>query len=373
MAIDRRSFLVGGGALLISPKAAATDCDREILVAACREASGRYAAVTYARACGILGRVTLPARGHDLVQRPGTRECVVFARRPGNFGIAFDCDGPGTPFLFQSRPDRHFFGHGVFSSDGRLLLTSENDFASARGVIGLRDATDGYRQIGEFDAGGIEPHDVCLLGDGRTLVVANGGLETHPLSERENLNIATMSPSLVYLDIETGDVLETHALPASLHKLSIRHLAVARDDLVCFGCQYQGQINEHPALVGIHKRGSSLRLLEASAAVYRPLKNYIGSVTADAAGELIAASAPRGGIALIIDPVVQRIVDQRALADVCGVAPRHGGGGFVMTSGLGVVETWSQDGPPRAPTELADIAWDNHAISFAMVGPRHGR
>src|SRR6185312_463931 len=135
-----------------------------------------------------------PARGHDLVQRPGTRECVVFARRPGTFAIAFSTDASAAPVEFQSKPDRHFFGHGSFSRDGRLLLTSENDFEAVRGVIGVRDATAGYRQIGEFDAAGMEPHDLCLLSDGRTLVIANGGLETHPLSERENLNVATMEP-----------------------------------------------------------------------------------------------------------------------------------------------------------------------------------
>ncbi|MGI8724305.1 MAG: DUF1513 domain-containing protein, partial [Methyloceanibacter sp.] len=45
-------------------------------------------------------------------------------------------------------------------------------FANARGIIGVRDATDGYKQIGEFPSYGLEPHDVALLGDGRTLVIA---------------------------------------------------------------------------------------------------------------------------------------------------------------------------------------------------------
>jgi uncharacterized protein len=365
MAIDRRSVLIGSGALALSPRAAAGGrCGSELFVSACREESGGFAAVTYAEGCGIVSRVALPARGHDLVQRPGTRECVVFARRPGTFAVAFSSDDSAAPAAFKSRPDRHFFGHGVFSADGRLLYTSENDFEAARGVIGVRDATAGYRQTGEFDAGGMEPHDLCLLSDGRTLVIANGGLETHPSSERESLNVAMMEPSLIHLDTETGDVLEVHRLPASMHKLSIRHLAVARGDLVCFGCQHQGSASEHPALIGLHKRGIELRLIEAGPDIYRPLRNYVGSVSADAGGDLVAASSPRGGVALIIDPHAGRVIGTRRREDVCGVAARHARGGFLLTSGLGFVDVWpAEDG---AAPHREHLAWDNHVISLGL-------
>jgi uncharacterized protein len=368
MAIDRRGLLLGSGAVVLSHGLAAEErCNGDLFASACREASGGYAAVTYGEGCGVRHRVGLPARGHDLVLRPGTPECVVFARRPGTFAVAFSADGSTSPVEFQSQSDRHFFGHGAFSRDGRLLFTSENDFEAARGVIGVRDATAGYRQIGELDAGGMEPHDMCLLSDARTLVVANGGLETHPLSERENLNVATMEPSLVYVDIETGDLLETYRLPTALHKLSIRHLALARSDLVCFGCQYQGPVGEHPALIGFHKRGDALHLLEAGMNVYRPMHNYVGSVSVDEAGELIAASSPRGGVAIIIDVTARRVIDERRLDDVCGLAPRHAGGGFLLTSGLGVVEAWSRDGVEHAPPHRENLAWDNHAISFRLA------
>ncbi|MGB0057672.1 MAG: DUF1513 domain-containing protein, partial [Methyloceanibacter sp.] len=90
---------------------------------------------------------------------------------------------------FTSKPDRHFFGHGVFSADGRLLHTTENDYKNAQGIIGVRDATDGYKQIGEFSARGMEPHDVALLADGRTMVIANGGIRTHPDSGADELNL----------------------------------------------------------------------------------------------------------------------------------------------------------------------------------------
>lgn len=363
MAIDRRSFLIGGGLAALAPGLGlAQPCPQSLFVGACREVSGSFAAVSYGEGCGLGQRITLPGRGHDLVQRPGSSECVVFARRPGTFAVAFRVDGPAAPVEFRTRPDRHFHGHGAFSSDGRLLYTSENDFDAARGVIGVRDATAGYRQIGELDSGGLEPHDLCLLDDGRTLVVANGGIETHPSSDRENLNIADMDPSLAYVDVRTGDVLEVHRLPASLHKLSIRHLALAHDDTAFVGCQYEGPASEHPALVGFHRRGEVLRLIETRQDTYRAMQNYVGSVSADATGEFIAATSPRGGVALIIDVTSRRIVSQTELADVCGVAPRHAGASFLLTSGSGDIGSWSQAKGALTLAAHENVAWDNHMI-----------
>ena len=101
-----------------------------------------------------------------------------------------------TPIWFATKSDRHFFGHGVFSADGRLLYSTENDYDGARGMIGVRDVTGGYKQIGEFPAHGMEPHDIALLSDGRTMVIANGGILTHPGSEGE-LNLSDMQSSLI--------------------------------------------------------------------------------------------------------------------------------------------------------------------------------
>lgn len=169
---------------------------------------------------------------------PDGGEWVAFARRPGRFGVAIPV-GTRPPVWFASKSDRHFFGHGVFSAAGRLLYATENDYERAAGVIGVRDATDSYRQIGEFPAHGMEPHDIALLSDGRTMVIANGGIRTHPDKGTEELNLPDMRPSLVYVDVATGDLLEEHVLAPELHQLSIRHLAIASGDTVVFGCQYR--------------------------------------------------------------------------------------------------------------------------------------
>ena len=47
----------------------------------------------------------------------------------------------------------------------------------------------GFRRIGEFDNHGIGTHDISVSDDGRMLVIANGGIETHPDFGRTKLNL----------------------------------------------------------------------------------------------------------------------------------------------------------------------------------------
>src|SRR3546814_15076240 len=95
-------------------------------------------------------------------------------------------------------PDgRHFYGHAVFDRAERLLYTTENDYEAGRGVIGVWDADAGYARAGELDAHGIGPHDLALGPDGRSLVIANGGLLTHPASGPPHLTPSTLDPTLV--------------------------------------------------------------------------------------------------------------------------------------------------------------------------------
>jgi hypothetical protein len=358
--IDRRMLLTGfasTAAILSLPRGAAA-LQAECFAAARKDDGGNFSVALFTLD-GDVKTVELPARGHDIALKPGGGEWVAFARRPGRFGVAVPVDSR-PPVWFASKPGRHFFGHGVFSADGKLLYSTENDYDRAQGMIGVRDATDGYEQIGEFSAHGMEPHDIALLADGRTMVIANGGIETHPDSNREELNLPHMQPSLIYVDVENGDLLEEHRLAPELHQLSIRHLAVADDGSVVFGCQYRGPEEDAPALIGFHRRGEAPVIVEAPPETQIALRNYIGSVAADSGGGIVAASAPKGGLVTYWDVAARRYLGSSELADGCGLAPTHQSAHFLLTSGEGWLATADAGG---AVSRLAsEFQWDNHAI-----------
>ena len=362
MTLDRRSFLAGvasGAAALSLPGRAATSFEpAECFAAARKDDRGNFQAVLFNLA-GDKQAVELPGRGHDIALRPDGGAWVAFARRPGRFAVAVSLKSE-PPMWFSSRPDRHFFGHGVFSADCRLLYATENDYARAAGMIGVRDATGGYRQIGEFPAYGMEPHDIALLGDGRTMVIANGGIRTHPDRGATELNLSDMQPSLVYVDVETGDLLEEHRLAPELHQLSIRHLAVGAGDVVVFGCQYRGPEEDAPALIGFHRRGEVPVIVEAAGAMQKALRNYIGSVAADRSGDIVAASAPKGGQVTYWYVAGRRYLGGCDLADGCGLAPTHRSASFLLTSGEGWLVTAGPGG--LSSRQASQFHWDNHAV-----------
>lgn len=336
-----------------------------LFAASCKDSLGKNHAVIFSLDRGILTAVPLPERGHDFALRPNAPECVVFARRPGNFAAIFDPGRQGTAQFITTREDRHFYGHGAYSADGKLLYATENDFDNARGVIGIRDATAGYRWIGEFTTQGTGPHDLAILSDRRTLVVANGGIDTAPETGREMLNRADMRPSLAYVDLPSGELLEQHDLGPDLSQLSIRHLAVTPGDTVIFGCQFEGPKTEQPPLVGFHRRGQALQLASPPAPILAAMRNYVGAVSLDRSGAIAATSAPRGGIVVYWDVATRRYLGETRLADACGVSPTGQEGHFLLTSGTGDMRL-GPEGIALADRNIAEAlrayAWDNHAL-----------
>jgi hypothetical protein len=146
--------------------------------------------------------------------------------------------------------------------------------------------------LGEIETQGIDPHEIAWLPDGKTLVVANGGILTHPRSFRKKLNIPTMDPSLCLIDAESGRCLEQMRLPD--HLLSIRHLAVTPEGVVAAGLQYEGEPPAAPSVVAVYRPGTGFRLLEVPAAAKPQLNGYVASIAVSETQRVIAAACPMG-------------------------------------------------------------------------------
>ena len=361
MAIDRRRLL---GALIAAAATArwgsggARAINGEPLYISCRTNANEAASVAVLRADGeLLLETVLPARGHDIAQRPHTRQFVVFARRPGTWAVVVDANRAREPQIIAARADRHFFGHGLFSRDGRLLYASENDIRTGDGIIGIYNASAGYARIGEFKSGGIGPHDLSLLGDGHRMIIANGGLKTLPETGREVLNSDDIAPNLAVLDLSNGTIEGVVELDRAYKKLSIRHLAKTSDDRIVFACQHQGDADELPPLVGTLDRQGKTRLFDAPEEAMARLNNYVGSVALDESGSVIAATSPIGGTAALWSIDGNYLAAAR-ISDVCGVA-RHRNG-FLMSSGNAGVRDVATDGKAAETAVLRNWVWDNH-------------
>ncbi|MEM6712419.1 MAG: DUF1513 domain-containing protein [Pseudomonadota bacterium] len=347
--LTRRHFVglcAGLGVLPLSQLVSATGTTA--FLSAYRDPSGNFGVAALDDVGTVLFTEALPARGHDTVQSPDGRTAVTFARRPGRFALVFDLQQHRPAFAFQAAPSRHFYGHGFFSNDGRLLLATENDYTGERGVMGIYDVQAGYRRIGEFETHGIGPHEALLLAGGQTVAIANGGIVTHPDYPRQKLNLPTMAPLLTYINVETGDVIERASLATNLHQLSIRHLTQTADGAVWFGGQYEGAPTDEVPLIGRHRLGQPIEMLPLPPSAQRGLRQYVGSIKAN--GMLVAVSSPRGGVALKLDAEGGRVLETQVMPDVCGTAAL--GSGFVHSGGNGSFAA--------AETIQLPLQWDNH-------------
>jgi hypothetical protein len=240
------------------------------------------------------GRIPMRAHGNT-IDPVAPQRVLFFARRPGTEAFEFNLEARTLRTAFSTPAGRHLAGHGLFSPTGDVLFTPEHDYETPRGVIGIRDAHD-FRMLGEIDTFGLDPHEIAWLPDGRTLVVANGGILTHPRSFRRKLNIATMDPSLCLIDAASGRLLDQYRLPD--HLLSIRHLAITAAGDVAAGLQYEGEPAHAPSVVALYRPGQGFELLPVPAAARVAINGYVASIAISTEQDEIAAACPMGrGIA----------------------------------------------------------------------------
>lgn len=353
---DRRSFLKASGigfAAGLTPRGLqAMETADALFASAYRDGDGRYGIATLTERGELVDRALLPDRAHGLAYSPVTDRIAAFARRPGTYLMVTHRRGLTAPVVVTAREGRHFYGHGCFSRDGRVLYACENDFDAGRGVIGLYDATDGFARLGEFSSDGVGPHDLSISDDGRFLIVANGGIETNPAFGRTKLNLDRMEPSLVLLATEDGRLIEKHAMPKGLSQLSTRHIDTDGQGRIWFACQYEGPRDQRPPLAGSFAPGEEIRFLDLPEETTDALGLYVGAIAVNRRAGLVGLVSPKGGVAVDVEIASGKVVSTRRLADAAGIAPAPEG--FAVSSYRG-----------QFAEKTSELTWDQHIAALS--------
>jgi hypothetical protein len=366
--LSRRNFLgtLGTGALVLSlpGEAPRTSARGGLLLAACDSADGGHFIAGFDSTGRRQFMLAVPQRMHGIALNPVTsRQGVFFARRPGTEIYGIDLES-GTIERSQSSPSgRHFCGHGCFTADGRYLYASENDYIRNQGIISVRDAAT-LRVLDEWQSGGMDPHEIRLFDNDRTLAVANGGILTHPARPGINLDPTRMQPSLVYLDTANGKMRDKFQLHD--RQLSIRHIDINDKGLVVIALQYEGSKQDPMPLLASHAGEAALQLFAAEACDWRRMNRYTGSVKFAGNGSIAAVSSPRGNCLGFWNIEKQEMLTQHYIHDVCGIGYDRQHQNFAVTSGSGAIyrfdiECRTVDRPLRLP----GIHWDNHLLAIS--------
>jgi uncharacterized protein len=374
MKLNRRQVLGLGALLLGSPAfvAAKHGPGQPLMLSAASDANDKHwvlgFTLTETGATEVF-RSALPERAHHIPVNQQFGFFVVVARRPGTWLSLGDL-ATGTIFReFRVPADRHVFGHGIFAADGRQFYTTESDFEDQQGDNGRvvvwdvsgEGSSANLTRVKEFPSYGVGPHELLLMPDNETLVIANGGIRTHPSHDRDNLNVDTMLPSLVYLDRQSGELLEQQFLPQEFHQASIRHLDVNSAGRVILGMQFEGEPFLEVPLVATHQRGEPLRLLLAPAEVQVQMKQYVGSIRYAEDGRHFVASCPVGNLLTFWDGDTGTMVNSIRARDGCGVCATETG--FVFSTGTGRladIDLASGVVTEHEEPQLRQLFWDNH-------------
>lgn len=345
----RRAFLASFAATL-APRLTWADVGHPAFLAAGKRGEDFFLHGLSGSGEGLF-QIALPGRGHAAAAHPTRAEAVAFARRPGTFALVIDCATGETRHRLTPPEGMQFNGHGAYSLDGRLLMTSEVVAETAEGRIGLWDTTR-YTRLTDWPSHGIGPHEVKRLPDGR-LAVANGGIRTDPV-DRTKLNIAEMRPNLTLL-AEDGALLDQTELP-DLRQNSIRHLAL-QGETIAFAMQWEGDPAEAVPQLGLWSPGQPPRLCEPRPEDAFTMQGYAGSIAATETRILI--TSPKGGALMLFDTTGAHIATHHR-PDLCGAATS--GAGFTVTDGSGAI--WSATDDALTPMASGQTQWDNHLVSL---------
>src|SRR5574343_1131594 len=308
----------------------------------------------------ILHAAPLPTRPHGLLPEPDG-SLLVAGVRPGTWLIRIDPEGKVARQLdIEASADVLLNGHAIHNATGDLVFTTETDFASGRGRIGVRDRTT-LKKLDEWESGGLEPHQLLLDPSGN-LVVANGGIPRNRADKKYDLQ--RMDFSLVRLDGRTGKLLRQWKLDDS--RLSLRHLAwsTAPDGERRLGSAMQAEQGD-PAQ---RSRAPLLAVLEGEKLTVPTRANagfgYGGDLAAAYNGRFVASSNQAGKAQLWHPGAPEKLTSVVELQEAYAMAEWSGpqpGGGVLVATALGLVR-WHPSAKPVFLAWPKPMAEDNHWV-----------
>lgn len=318
----------------------------------------------------VIADTALPERIHALAVSPHQTypHICAPARRPGYHLYIFQKSDAALLKTIRCPDGYHFQGHAAYHPHKPIVYTAENHYYQGEGVIGIWDISQNYKRVATVPSGGIGPHEIKIHPNQKSLIIANGGLLTHPESGRDVLNLDDMAPNLSFLSLDHHQIEAQHALPTEWHQNSIRHFDVNTLGQIVIGLQYQGGRYDQVPLVAIHHPNGSatsdLHPLTAPVPVQKRMRQYCGSVAFLADQAIACISHPRGNFTTFWDISRPEYMDMIKAPDICGLAPTATG--LMATTGKGQIisvhdlQSVTLPLQSQAKNYSDNRSWDNH-------------
>ena len=160
-------------------------------------------------------RALFPVKGHSVEVHPNGRTAVCNGQNAATM-VAFDPTTLDMLALLEYEDGFLAGGHSVYLPDGKTMVVTERlpytrykgTPAAHYGRLAIRD-NDSLSLLDKFSCGGIAPHDINLLEDGKHVAVSNYGSTNWPEGQL-GYDRYRVDPSVVILEVATGKVVERY-------------------------------------------------------------------------------------------------------------------------------------------------------------------
>lgn len=290
MNLSRRHFLVLAGAagLAACGRAPRRLEDRQLFLGGGQYKTAVEAPVQYVLSVIDLddGSRELAPMGflpHGIHAHPQKTERLALFEKKGPGACEYDLRERRLVRAIPGVENRYFYGHGTYTADGAVLLSTEADRDSKDGAIGMRDSTS-LKYLGAFPSYGKSPHECKLIDGGKTLIVTNGGG-----------GLGGERPSVTYIDVASQRLLETVHLQAD--HLNAGHLAVdVTGELVVVSAPRSGLEQNGLGGISMGAPSSVLPSLAQPQDIVARMRGEALSVAIHEARGLVAVTHPDGDL-----------------------------------------------------------------------------
>jgi hypothetical protein len=226
----------------------------------------------------LIGTSFLP---HAVALKPDQPTTMAVFEKKGPGACEIDLNSMTLTRTIETVPERHFYGHGAYSTDARLLYCTESYLDDFKGVIAVRDA-DSHQLLGEFPTYGEEPHECQLIDDGRVMVVTNGGGR-----------MGGDAPCVTYIDVQTEKLLERVEMTSE--QINTGHFALDADGgLIVVSAPRAGRELTDNGGVSIRPAGGEMLSKVEPADIVARMKGEALSVAIHEASRVAAVAHPDG-------------------------------------------------------------------------------
>ena len=311
---------------------------------------------------GQVNRIPVRFAGHGFARNPlQPNLMIMFPHEQSPEACEFDLSSKAVTRYFSSSPLHHFYGHGTFSSDGKVLFSTENDYEGEHGKITMRDARS-LELIGEFPSFGVDPHEMIFLPDGHTVAIANGGLKTDPRVDKGEVALGPVQSSLVFVDIATRALVKKIEIDNTM--LSFRHLSLLPGDEVAVAIQDKGFGSGPGSLLYKSVDQEKVAAFEFPNDLRAKAKHHSLSV-ATIDNEVVVLTSPNGNLVTLWDAESGRMLAEQTVPRASGVAVT-GADEITVTSHTGsafILEARSLKILREIPPIEPELNWGSHLYS----------